>query len=248
MIDSPGLVAVVALTFLLAGLVKGTIGLGLPTVAVGLLGLAMTPAQAAALLILPSFVTNIWQMMAGPPIGPAVRRFWPLLAGTCAGTWAGAGLVNGAGVGYATAALGAALMIYGAAGLMSAPWRVTPRHETLLSPAIGVATGAITAATGVFVIPAVPYLEALGLERAALVKALGLSFTVSTIALAGALAQGGALTQAVAGISLLALVPALAGMAVGQWVRSRVRLDTFRRCFFLGLLALGGHLALSGVL
>lgn len=44
--------------FLLAGFVKGVIGLGLPTVAVGLLSLVMPPVQAAALLILPSMVTN----------------------------------------------------------------------------------------------------------------------------------------------------------------------------------------------
>ncbi|NVZ80096.1 sulfite exporter TauE/SafE family protein, partial [Pseudomonas gingeri] len=52
-------------TFLLAGTVKGVIGLGLPTVAMGLLGLAMVPAQAAALLIIPATLTNVWQLAAG---------------------------------------------------------------------------------------------------------------------------------------------------------------------------------------
>ena len=50
----------VMMTFLLAGTVKGVIGLGLPTVAMGMLGLAIAPAQAAALLIIPSIVTNTW--------------------------------------------------------------------------------------------------------------------------------------------------------------------------------------------
>ena len=48
----------------------------------------------------------------------------------------------------------------------------------------------------------------------------------------------------VAGASLLALAPALAGMALGQWVRARVRSETFRICFFVGSLLLGAHLAL----
>jgi uncharacterized membrane protein YfcA len=51
----------VALTFVLAGFVKGVIGLGLPTVGMGLLAIVMTPAQAAALLVAPSFITNVWQ-------------------------------------------------------------------------------------------------------------------------------------------------------------------------------------------
>jgi uncharacterized membrane protein YfcA len=48
---------VATLTFLLAGFVKGVIGLGLPTVSMGLLSLVMAPAKAASLLIVPSFVT-----------------------------------------------------------------------------------------------------------------------------------------------------------------------------------------------
>ena len=82
-------------------------------------------------------------------------------------------------------------------------------------PLVGAATGIVTAATGVYVIPAVPYLQALGLDKDELVQACGPSFTVSTVALAAVLAHDGVLDTAVAGASLLAL----AGMALGQWVR-----------------------------
>src|SRR5262245_4778929 len=56
----------VAAVFALAGLVKGVIGMGLPTVSMGLLAVVMSPLEAAALLVLPSFLTNLWQMIAGP--------------------------------------------------------------------------------------------------------------------------------------------------------------------------------------
>ena len=239
---------VVAPTFLLAGLVKGVIGLGLPTVAVGLLGLVMAPAQAAALLVVPSLVTNLWQLAAGPSLARLLRRLWPMLLAVCLGTWAGGGLLAGAGDGRATLALGAAQVLYAASGLARARIRVAPRAEAWLAPLIGAATGLVTAATGVFVIPAVPYLQALALDKEDLVQALGLAFTVSTLALAADLAQGGVLRGAFAAGSLLALVPALAGMTLGQWLHRRVRPERFRLFFFLGLLALGGHLALSGVL
>ena len=86
---------VAALTFLLAGLVKGVIGLGLPTVSMGLFSLVMAPAKAASLLIVPSFVTNVWQLAAGPNFGRLARRLWPMLAGVVAGTLAGTGLLTG---------------------------------------------------------------------------------------------------------------------------------------------------------
>jgi uncharacterized membrane protein YfcA len=50
------------LTFFLAGIVQGVTGMGLPTVAMGLLGAFMSPVAAAGLLILPSFVTNVWPL------------------------------------------------------------------------------------------------------------------------------------------------------------------------------------------
>jgi hypothetical protein len=52
----------------------------------------------------------------------------------------------------------------------------------------------------------------------------------------------------IAGTSLLALAPALAGMAAGGFVRTRISTAVFRRWFFWGLLGLGAHLALRGML
>jgi uncharacterized membrane protein YfcA len=235
--------SIVILTFLLAGFVKGVIGLGLPTVAMGLLGLAMAPAQAAALLILPSLATNVWQLAAGPRLRPLWRRLWPMMAGICLGTWAGPALLTADDGGTATRALGLALATYAALGLAAVRLPYPGRAERWLSPLTGAVTGLVTAATGVFVIPAVPYLQALQFERDDLVQALGLSFTVSTVALAADLAHSGALTSA-AGPSLLALLPASLGMLAGQWLRARVAPERFRFWFFLGLLALGCHLAL----
>ena len=240
-------VPLVAGTFLLAGLVKGVVGLGLPTVAMGLLGLAMPPAEAAALLLVPSLVTNVWQLLAGPRFGALLRRLRGMMFGVVAGTLAGSGLIAGTTARAATAALGGALALYGVAGLLKPRLRVPAAVEPWAGPLVGGATGLVTGATGVFVVPAVPYLGSLGLARDDLVQALGLSFTVSTLALAAGLAWHGALPVKAAGASLLALVPALAGMVLGGWLRTRVRPETFRPCFFVGLLLLGGELVWRGL-
>lgn len=246
MTDPLSYAALLTVTFLLAGLVKGVIGLGLPTVAMGLLGLAMQPVEAAALLLVPSLVTNVWQLLAGPRFGALLRRLWPMMAGVVAGTLAGAGVIAGTASGAATAFLGAALAAYGVVGLAKLRLLVPSAAERWAGPLVGTVTGLVTGATGVFVIPAVPYLGSLGLARDDLVQALGLSFTVSTLALAGGLALHGALPLVASAASLLAVLPALAGMALGGWLRARVRPETFRICFFVGLLALGGELIWRG--
>ncbi|MDB5839252.1 MAG: hypothetical protein JWQ23_1204 [Herminiimonas sp.] len=237
--------ALVCLTFLLAGIVKGVIGLGLPTVAIGLLGMVMTPMEAAALLIVPSLVTNVWQLAAGKNLALLLRRLWPMLAGICVGTWAGVYVLAMEPVRNATAWLGAALMVYAIAGLASFRPSVSPWAEPWLSAPAGAVTGIVTAATGVFVIPAVPYLQALNLQKDDLIQALGIAFTVSTLALAAGLALEGSFRTSVAEASLIAVVPALAGMFAGQLIRRRVRPAVFRACFLAGLLALGSYLLLT---
>jgi uncharacterized protein len=229
----------IAVTFLLAGLVKGVIGLGLPTVAMGLLGSAMAPAEAAALLLVPSLVTNVWQLLSGPRLGALLRRLGGMMLAIAAGTALGSGMIAANGARSAAVALGLALLVYAIVGLTRLRLSVPAWAEVWAGPLVGILTGLVTGATGVFVLPAVPYLAALDLERDDLVQALGLSFTVSTLALAAGLAWHGILPVQSLSASLLALAPALLGMALGGALRERVRPDTFRRCFFLGLLVLG---------
>ncbi|WP_339466948.1 sulfite exporter TauE/SafE family protein [Pseudomonas capeferrum] len=242
----PALTLLVVITFLLAGTVKGVIGLGLPTIAMGLLGLAMPPAQAAALLIVPSTLTNLWQLAAGGHLLALLRRLGPMLAMIFVGTLAGSAWLGINSGPWAVHALGAALVAYAVYGLIGSGLSVAHRREWWLGPICGLVTGVVTAATGVFVMPAVPYLQSLGLNRDQMIQALGLAFTVSTVALALGLAGQDALGGQALGASLLMLAPALVGMLAGQWLRQRISAALFKRCFFIGLAVLGGHLLING--
>ncbi|MBS0549352.1 MAG: sulfite exporter TauE/SafE family protein [Proteobacteria bacterium] len=232
-------------TFLLAGLVKGVIGMGLPTVAMGVLAVVLPPAEAAALLVVPSLVTNVWQLLAGPSFGALARRLWPMMVAILVGTIAGAGVLASDRAGLAGIGLGLALVVYAALGLAGFRMVVAQRHEAWLGPVVGLTTGLVTGATGVLVIPAVPYLQALELERDDLIQALGLSFTVSTVALALGLLRVDAWHTGSIWLSLLALVPALIGMQAGQMLRQRIAAAAFRRVFFVGLLLLGIYLVVE---
>ncbi len=238
----------VGITFFIAGTVKGVTGMGLPTVAMGVLGALISPLAAASLLIVPSFVTNAWQLLAGPRLGAVLRRFWPMMLLSIASTLAGSSLLASGDTVLTTGALGGALVVYAAFTLFARQLQVPAALEPWLSPVIGAMTGAVSGGTGVFVIPAVPYLQALGLNKDELVQALGLSFTVSTMALAAGLAWRGAYQLDNLAASALAIMPALAGMWAGQVVRGKVSPATFRRCFLVCLLLLGMEMLLRPVL
>ncbi|MBB3541299.1 MULTISPECIES: sulfite exporter TauE/SafE family protein [unclassified Rhizobium] len=229
----------VIVIFLVAGVVKGITGMGLPTVAMGLLGALVSPLAAAALLVVPSLITNIWQLAAGPNVFPATRRLWPMMAAIAVATIASSAFITGGHSNGPTAALGAVLMLYAIYTLVAQPLSIPAWQERWLSPAIGLVTGLVTGATGVFVVPAVPYLQSLNLCRDDLIQALGLSFTVSTIALAGGLAWHGEYQGSALMMSTMAVVPALAGMIAGQAIRTRINPARFRAWFLIGLFLLG---------
>jgi uncharacterized membrane protein YfcA len=153
---SDPLLVIIAAVFLLAGFVKGTIGMGLPTVAMGLLATRMAPAHALAIVIVPAIVTNIWQTFVGPYLRDIMRRLWPLLICTVLGVWAGGGLLTGPYARYGTIVLGILLVIYAILGLSKVRFTVRRENESWVGAIVGVITGVISAATGVQVIPQCP--------------------------------------------------------------------------------------------
>lgn len=241
------LILAIAATFFAAGLVKGATGMGLPTVAMGVLGALISPLAAAGLLLVPSFVTNVWQLAAGRRFGAIVRRLWPMMLMILVGTVMGSALLTGGDAVLSTRALGVSLVLYAAYALFARPRRIPARWEGRLAPMIGLITGLITGATGMFTIPAVPYIQSLDLERDDLVQALGLSFTVSTLALAIGLIGHGAVPVRDMAASAFAVIPALLGMAAGQVVRTRISPQLFRRLFLTFLMLLGLEMALRGL-
>ncbi len=238
----------VAAVFLLAGGVKGVVGMGLPTVAMGLLGLVLLPAQAAAMLIIPSLLTNLWQMWDGPALRILLRRFAGLQSLLFVGTLVGVRLLTAPGERWPQVLLGSVLLVYGAIGLLlRRPLQLPARAERWSAPWVGALTGLLTGATGVAVVPLVPYASALGLEKSQLIQLLGLSFTVSTLGLALGLGSAGAYPWPLALASLALLLPTLLGLWAGQRLRGRLSVEGFRRGFFVAMAALGGAILARAV-
>jgi uncharacterized protein len=241
------LLLLIAAVFLLAGFVKGVIGLGLPTVSMGLLAVSMPPSHALAIVIVPAVVTNIWQTFIGPYLRDIIRRLWPLMAGTVFGIWLNAGMLTGPYAGYGGLVLGVLLVIYAMIGLRQFSFHVARRDEKWIGGVVGVVTGMVSAATGVQVIPSMPFMQAIGMEKDELVQALGVFFTVATVALAFSLTSAGLLSAATALPGAIAMAAAFAGMAIGQVVRARMQADVFRRWFLIAMIPLGFYLAGSAI-
>ena len=226
--------------FLLAGAVKGVIGMGLPTVSVGLMSIWLAAPEAAAILVMPAILTNVWQMFSGPYLLRVLRRLWPLMVTLVIFTILGTAVITGAGGGLLSILLGIILILFAVMSLAGWNFSVSRRAERILGPATGITTGLITGATAVFVIPSVPYIQALKLEKIEFTQAIGVGALLATAGLGTGLGVHGQFPiLQIALPGSIATVAAFAGMAAGRIVQERMEVEVFRRWVLFGLIALG---------
>lgn len=233
------MLVLVGAVFFAAGVVKGLSGMGLPTLSMALLSLAMPANTAAALMVLPSLATNITQCI-GPQWRTLIRRLSPMWLSLASATLFSPLADIGTAGGHTRVALGAVLVMYALWGLAKPSLPDVGRHTVFVGVLAGALSGVLTAATGVFVIPMVPYLQSLKLGREGLIQALGLSFTVATLALAARLGQAG-ITESAPDIAggAVAMMSAFIGVGVGARLLHRFPPATFQRVLYAVLLLLG---------
>ena len=148
---------------------------------------------------------------------------------------------------YGTIVLGVLLVIHAIIGLEQDQLQRRAPNEKWIGGIVGVITGVVSAATGVQVIPSMPFMQAIGMEKDELVQALGVFFTVATVALAFNLTGAGLLNAATALPGAVAMAASFAGMFIGQTVRSRMQPEAFRRWFLIAMILLGFYLAGSAL-
>lgn len=245
--SDPFVIIMITAAFMLAGAVKGVIGLGLPTVSLGLLTAALDLPTAMALLIVPSFVTNAFQASAGGNAKAIIARIWPFLLMATLTVWIGASALTRVSLDLLSGLLGILLVTYAIINLVGIRIVIPARREAWIGPALGAANGILTGMTGSFVVPGVMFLQAIGLPRDMLIQAMGMLFTVSTIALALALQSNNLFAGGIGLTSAWALFPAWIGMVVGTAIRKRLREERFRQVFFGAILVLGAYIVVNAI-
>lgn len=240
-------VVFVAAIFLLAGCVKGLIGFGLPTVSIAIIATFLGLIEAMTLMLLPSLITNLWQGLVGGHLIRLIRRCWSMFILGAVFTWFTSSLLSTWNPASFTVILGIVVTFYGLSSLCSFKLSSPGSSESWISPFVGMVSGGITGLTGVFVVPAIGYLQSLRMEKDELIQAMGLWFTIATLSLAFSLKDHGLFADDLGWISLMAVLPALLGMWVGRILRPKLSESAFRRLFFVGLTLLGVYISVSTI-
>ncbi|HIM04885.1 MAG TPA: sulfite exporter TauE/SafE family protein [Gammaproteobacteria bacterium] len=240
-------VVLVVLVFFVAGTIKGLIGFGLPTVSIAILATFLGLIEAMTLMLLPSLITNLFQGLAGKYLIRLIGRYWSLFILGAVFTWLSSSLLSTGHAATFAVILGVVLTLYGLSSLYSLQLPSPGSRERWISPLVGMVSGGITGITGIFLVPAVGYLQALRMERDELIQAIGLWVTIATISLAFSLKDHGLFSNELGLLSLTGVLPALLGMWVGRVLRPRLSESAFRHLFFAALILLGVYISVSTI-
>ena len=239
------LIAILVAAFLTAGVVKGIVGLGLPTVSVALLCVTFDISAAMALLLAPSLLTNLWQSFGSSSPLRLFKGLWPLYCGSTVSVALGVYTFKFLKVDFAEQLLGLLLVIYAALSLSGHHFAIQEKQIGLIGGMAGLLTGILTGLTGSFVVPSIMFLQAIRLSVAEFAQATGLLFSLLTLSLGFSLFIAGRLSVDITMYSLSGVVPAFIGMFIGYQIRTKLKMETFRMLLNSGLLIIGFEMLLG---
>ncbi|MDG1532780.1 MAG: sulfite exporter TauE/SafE family protein [Paracoccaceae bacterium] len=238
--DIISLLAVATAAFLFAGTVKGLVGMGLPTAAIGTMTLLIEPRLAVAIIILPMIVSNAWQVYRMGHIRRTLWRYrWFMLISMVVvfGTLLASAEVSD-NVLYGVA--GTIILIFVATNLGPKPPRLPERLDSIGQFIFGILAGIAGGLTAMWAPPIAIYLMMRDADKDEFVRGSGLLIFMASIPLAVGYLQIGQLPRGVALISALMIVPTLLGFSLGEKLRGHLSPARFRIAllvvfFFLGL-------------
>lgn len=242
--DSLTLVLVL-LAFFAAAFQKGITGLGFSSVCLGIVASFIDLKIAIPLVLIPSLSSNVLVMIEAGGLLTAWRRFWLVYLCAIPGVMVGLTVLTSIQSDKAAAVLGLVLIIYGLWALWNIEFRISARVEKLTAAPVGLITGFVNGLTGSQVMPVLPYLFALKLDKNMFVQAINISFTLSSAIMLIGFGAVGLLNLTTAGIGALGIIPVAAGIWLGGRVRRLLPDKHFRIAVLVLLILLGVNLMLG---
>jgi uncharacterized membrane protein YfcA len=225
--------------FLVAGLAKGTFGLGMPFFGMPVMTLAIPFQTALAMFVVPNFTANFQQMLMGGKIFVYLRRFGWLLFTMLATVPVSVQFLLKVDQATCLMVFGVLAVSFAAVQMIPMAFTVTSSRERWLSPVMGFLAGALAGVSGLYGPILIVYLMALRLPKDDFVAALSLMYFLGSIALYGALAVAHVLTAQVLAASAVGAIIIGVMVHFGQFVRARINEARYRKLILVLLMAIG---------
>lgn len=240
--DTTALLLIALVVYLLAGTVKGVVGIGLPTAAIGMMSQLIQPGTAIALVIIPMIVTNIWQVYRCGQVRSSIRRYWRFMLSLAVVISVSSRFATQVSQSALMLVMGITIVIFSLDTLWRKPWVLPASYDRITQYLAGIAGGVMGGFAGIWSPPMVGYLLAIGVDRDEFVRALGLLILVGSVFLGIGYWQTGLLSVEIAKASVFVTVAALLGFVIGERIRRRLDAARFKKLVLVLFIVMGLNL------
>jgi len=233
--------------YIIAAAIKGLTGIGFSTSCLPIMALRLDLKVAIPLVIVPSIISNVTIMIQAGSFRDSLRRFWPLYAASVPGLLIGVTILVTINVDVAKIILGLVLVTYSLVALRNTTFTLSGPGERKLKIPVGFFTGFINGLTGSQVMPVLPYLMSLNLDKNSFVQAINISFTLSSLVMLFSMGQLGFLSPNTFLIAVGGLLPVLAVVHVCGRLRHHLSRELYRRLVLFFLFIMGFVLSVKSI-
>ena len=239
-------VAILVAIFLVAGIVKGFLGIGLPAAAMALLTLVLPPTEAIPLLWLPILATNTLQFAHAPGKRQIVSHYALFAAAIVISIFVTSMFIAEYPTALITVAIGVAMVVFSLNLLLGVKLNIGPGRGWQLG--FGILSGTLGGISSIWSPTVAMYLVARGVSKEQFIGATGFLFLIGCLPLGAGQVIAGILTLPVLLKSIFGLGVVLVGFRLGEQLRDTVSQTRFRRFVLIAFLIMGLRLIAIGLL
>ena len=238
MYNDPTIIIIIILAVLAGGLVKGTLGFGMPMVALPIIAFIIPPTTAMILLCAPIFLTNFLQIKFRQ--GVSSYRFLPMFLSLIIGLIIGARLILEIDVNTITQIISFSIIFAALVKCFGIKIKnINKNHENTITSLIGFGSGILGGLSTFYGPPMLAYLVAVDLPKEKFVRTVSTMYFIGSFPLYGSLIYYGFATEEDLIFSLILIIPAFIAQQVGTKIRDKFNQKQFRICILITLIILG---------
>ncbi|MDC0549213.1 sulfite exporter TauE/SafE family protein [Alphaproteobacteria bacterium] len=238
MYNDPTIIIIIILAVLAGGLVKGTLGFGMPMVALPIIAFIIPPTTAMILLCAPIFLTNFLQIKFRQ--GVSSYRFLPMFLSLIIGLIIGARLILEIDVNTITQIIAVSIIFAALVNCFGIKIKdINKNHENTITSLIGFGSGILGGLSTFYGPPMLAYLVAVDLPKEKFVRTVSTMYFIGSFPLYGSLIYYGFATKEDLIFSLILIIPAFIAQQLGTKIRDKFNQKQFRLCILITLIILG---------
>ena len=239
---------IAALTFIIAGSVKGVVGIGLPTIVVGVLAQFTDPRHAIVLLIFPGLVSNAWQVYRSKRIKELAVRLWPFACVMVLGIWICSQFAALVSAKFLVFCIGVIIILFVITNFFTRRLSIPKHLDIHAQLGAGTVAGIMGGFTSIWATPMLIYLLSCQLEKDEFVGAMGFLILAGTVSLSIGYWSAGLITPTIASFSASMIIPTWLGFLLGEQARKYLDAEQFRKALFIVFLFMGANLIRRGLM